>query len=97
MAPSTAFAHQDITRDVRVSITSLIPVFVAVGSLVSDMSLMTLGMLHMLPSGFVVSFYGFSTSLFLASWAMTFDCIARCSGFEIGHLTAPIRRVRLSL
>lgn len=56
MAPSTAFAHQDITRDVRVSIMSLFPVFVAVGSLVSDMSLMALGMLHMLPSGFVVSF-----------------------------------------
>ena len=94
MAPRTAFAHQDITRDVSVSIMSLIPAFVAVGSLVGDMSLMAPDMLHMLPSGCLASFCGISTSLFLASRDMNLDCISRCFSFEVGYFMKPIRRLR---
>ncbi|KFC64845.1 hypothetical protein FG93_05135 [Bosea sp. LC85] len=94
MALRTAFAHRDITRDVKVSIMALIPVFVAVGSLVGDMCLMALAMLRMLPGGFVVSFHGLSTSLLLACCALIFDRVVRDAGFEIRYVTAPIRKVR---
>ena len=94
MALSTAFAHRDITRDVKVSLMALATVFVAVGSLIGDMSLMALALLRMLPSGFVVSFHGLSASLLLACCAMVFDRAVRDAGFELRYVTAPIRKVR---
>jgi uncharacterized membrane protein len=94
MALRAAFTHQDISRDVRLSILALVPVFVAVGALLGAMFLMALAMLRLLPDGFVFSFHGLSTALMLACGAMIFDRLTKDAGWQFRGSSAAIRKVR---
>ena len=96
MALRAAFTHQNhISRDVRLSILALVPVFVAVGALLGAMFLMALAMLRLLPDGFVFSFHGLSTALMLACGAMIFDRLTtKDAGWQFRGSSAAIRKVR---
>lgn len=94
MSLHTAFAHQLIPRDVRVSILALVPVSVAAGALIGAILLMASAMLRLLPDGFVVSLHSLTAALLLACAAMAFEHIARDSG-GIRDTTAFLRKMRL--
>lgn len=96
MSPRTAFAAQaTIARDVRVSILAGVPASIAAGALVGAIILMALGMLRLLPDGFVVSLQSLSAALLLACAAMVFEHGARGAGWMIRDISAFIRKMRL--